>query len=132
MKLDFSGPILDASNTPQSVSLGSLLSGLLMQSAAKPPIDAKYFVWGLALASTGIIEADDADKGILLDFINGNDSLTVLGRNRLREVITGTVVPTILGAVPAPEPEAVIPTPVPAEVANPVDEASTAQSDPAS
>lgn len=88
--LDFSAPVRNSKGevpTQGGQTLGEVLSNVLLSSAIKPPMDAKYFSWGLELVKTGVIMVDDVDKKELLKLVNETDQLNVLGRGRLKEVL---------------------------------------------
>lgn len=90
--LDFNKPLLNNKNEPMGkILLSDSLAQALMNSSVKPPIDAKYFLWGMELGKTGILKVDDIDKKILSDFIDNSESLTVLGRGRLRQVFENKI-----------------------------------------
>lgn len=88
IKLDFKKPILDIKGEEQEMKLSELLAGLLMGSKAKAPLDTQYFVWGLELAKSGVIEVDEAGLENLKKFLDDMETpITVLGKGRLNEVI---------------------------------------------
>lgn len=69
-----------------SILLSKLLSDLIMGSSiSDEPL--KYFDWALDLRKSGVIAVDDTDKEKIVNFINGSQNLTVLGKGRLLRVI---------------------------------------------
>jgi hypothetical protein len=88
MKLNFNTPVLDIKGEPQKDLLSELLANMLMNAPAREPLTTQYFVWGLELHKTGVIEVDDAQIKTLKEFLgNPETKLTVLGKGRLDEVI---------------------------------------------
>lgn len=93
-KLDFSKPLLTAKDESVGITLGETLSNVLMSSPAKPPLSTKYFIWGLDLMKSGVVELDDVDKTSLIDLIDNSEQITVLVKGRLHEVIDNITLPT--------------------------------------
>lgn len=95
-KLNLSAPLLTAKGeeAESGITLGEVLSNLLMTSPAKPPLSTKYFNWGLDLVKPeGVIELDEVDKKGLIDLIDNSDQITVLVKGRLHEVIDSIILP---------------------------------------
>lgn len=84
-KINLNLPLLDVEGKEVGQNLNKLLANILMTGSSNDPI--KLFEMALKLMTDGVLELDTADKELLILFIKNSETLTILGKGRLLEVI---------------------------------------------
>jgi hypothetical protein len=85
MKLDFDIKIKGLDGAEQDQKLGELLAVLLAQATKGDA--TKMIPWGIKLMAGQELDLDKADQKVLRKFIDDNESLTLLGKFRLTEIM---------------------------------------------
>ena len=90
MKIDFNVPLLNLDGTPatdgnQIVTLGKVFSNVLVSQPEGDII--KLFDWALQMHRGNPVNLDRADRELLRKFVTNCNTITILLKKRLLEVI---------------------------------------------